>query len=89
MKSWGAVGPCLESGHFLDLVKFVMCTLESRLHLTFYVLTKGYTVPAFQGTNDVLHAYKRAGNQSTHDKINQIRLFVEKFDFVMIVTTFQ
>ena len=32
---------------FLDLVKFV----------TFYILTKGYTVP---------------GNQGTHDKLNQI-----------------
>ena len=28
-----------------DLVKFVMCSLVSRVHMTFYILTKGYTVP--------------------------------------------
>ena len=38
-----------------DLVKFDMCT---RLHMTFYILKKGYIVP---------------GNQGTHDKLNQIR----------------
>ena len=39
-----------------DLVKFVMCTLVSRVHIPFYKLFKGYTVP---------------GNQSAHDKLNQ------------------
>ena len=39
----------------LDLVKFVMCTMVFRVHMTFYTLTKGYTVP---------------GNQDTHDKLN-------------------
>ena len=28
-----------------NLVKFVMCTLETRVKMTFYILTKGYTVP--------------------------------------------
>ena len=42
----------------LDLVKFVMCTLVSRVHLTFYMITKGHTVP---------------GNHGTHDKLNQIQ----------------
>ena len=41
-----------------DLVKFVMCTLVSRLHMTFYIITNGYPVP---------------GNQGTHAKLNQIK----------------
>ena len=45
----------------LDLVKFVIYTLDSGVHMTFYVLTKGYTV---------------SGNQGTHDKLNQIRNFL-------------
>ena len=40
-----------------DLVKFVMCALVSRVHMMFYTLRKGYTVP---------------GNQGIHDKLNQI-----------------
>ena len=43
---------------FLDLVKFVMCTMVSRVHMTFDILTKGYIVP---------------GNQGTYDKLNQIQ----------------
>ena len=39
-----------------DLLKFVMCTLVSWVHITIYVLAKGYTVP---------------GNQSTHAKLKQ------------------
>ena len=39
----------------LDLVKIVMCTLVSRVHMTFYMLIKGYTVPGFQGTHDKLN----------------------------------
>ena len=39
------------------IIKFVMCILMSRVHMTFYIPTKGYTVP---------------GNQVTHDKLNQI-----------------
>ena len=42
----------------LDLLKFVMCTLVSRVHITFYILKKEYTVP---------------GNQVKHDKLNQIQ----------------
>ena len=44
--------------YFLDLVKLGMCTLVSKVHMTFYILTKGYTV---------------YGNQGTHDKLNQIQ----------------
>ena len=44
-----------------NLVKFVMCTLVSRKHMTFYVLTKVCTVP---------------GNQGTHVKPNQVRKFI-------------
>ena len=40
------LGSCIKF-HFSDLVKFVMCTLVSRVHTTFYILTKGYTVPFF------------------------------------------
>ena len=46
-----------------DLVKFVMCALVSRVHKTFYILRKGFTVP---------------GNQGTHDKLNQIFKFYLK-----------
>ena len=42
---------------FLDLVKFVMCALVSRVHMMFFTLRKGYTVP---------------GNQGIHDELNQI-----------------
>ena len=28
---------------YIDLVKFVMCALVSRVHMTFYILTKRYT----------------------------------------------
>ena len=42
-----------------DLVNFVTCTLVSRVNITFYILTKGYTAP---------------GNQGTYDKLNQIRI---------------
>ena len=41
-----------------DVIKFVMCTLVSRAHMTFYILTKWYTVPV---------------NQGTYNKLNQIR----------------
>ena len=45
----------------LDLVKFVMCILVSRVHTTHDVLEReGYTVP---------------GNQGTHDKLSQIPVF--------------
>ena len=43
---------------FWDLVKFAMCAQVSRVHITFYILIKGHTVPE---------------NQGTHDKLNQIR----------------
>ena len=41
-----------ESTKKTDLVKFIMCTLVSRVHMTFYILTKGcrYTFPENQGT---------------------------------------
>ena len=42
---------------FLDLVRYVICTLVSRIHMPFHILTEGYTFP---------------GNQGTHDKLNQI-----------------
>ena len=49
----------------MDLVKIVVCALVSRVHLTFYILTKGYMVP---------------GNQGTQDKFNQIpNLFYRNF----------
>ena len=41
-----------------ELVKFVMCNMVSRVHMTFYILKKRHTV---------------LGNQGTHDKLNQIR----------------
>ena len=41
-----------------DLVKFVVCTLVSRVQMTFSILTKTWTVP---------------GNQGTHDKLNLIQ----------------
>ena len=44
-----------------DPVKFVMCSLVSRVHMTLYILTKGYTVP---------------GNQDTLDKLNRIYNFL-------------
>ena len=58
----------------MDLVKFVICTLISRVHITFFeyqkgmqsletrvhILPKGHTVP---------------GNQGTHDKLSQIQAF--------------
>ena len=43
----------------VDLVKFVMCTQVSRVHMMFYILTKGHTVPE---------------NRGTHDKLNQIEI---------------
>ena len=46
-----------ETVDTLDLVKLVMCTLVSRVHMSFYILTKEYTV---------------SGNQGTHDKLNQV-----------------
>ena len=42
------------------LVKYIMCAMVSRVHMKFYILTKGYIVP---------------GNHGTHDKLNQIPLF--------------
>ena len=48
----------IKGNDLLDLVKFVMCTLVSRVYMTFYILTKGYTFPR---------------NQGTYDKLNQIR----------------
>ena len=41
---------------FSDLVKFFMCALVSRVHMTFYILIKMYTV---------------LGNQGIHDELNQ------------------
>ena len=41
--------------HLLDLVKFVIRTLISRVHMTLYIYTEGYTVPKIQGTHDKLH----------------------------------
>ena len=54
--------PDLTGLLMLDLVKFVICTLASRVHMTFYILTKRYTVP---------------GNQGIHDKLNQIPIIVQ------------
>ena len=34
-----------------DLVKCVMCILETRVHMTFCLLTKEYTVPGNQDTH--------------------------------------
>ena len=45
---------------FWDLVKFVMCTLETRVYVKYFIVIKGYTVP---------------GNQGTYDKLNQIHFF--------------
>ena len=45
----------LRGKGFLDMVKFVMCTMETRVHMMFYILTKGYTVPGIQGTHDKLN----------------------------------
>ena len=55
---------------FLDLVKFVLCILVSRVHMPFYILTKGYTVP---------------GNQGTHDKLNQIQKLLEIIFGIMLI----
>ena len=52
--SWN-VFKCLSKT--LDLVKFALYILVSRVHMTFYLLTKAYTVP---------------GNLGTYDKLNQI-----------------
>ena len=41
-----------NSQYFWGLVKFIMCTLVFRLHRTFYILIKGYTVTEKQGTHD-------------------------------------
>ena len=38
----------------LNLVKFIMCTLVYRIHMTFHIPTKGYTVTENQGTHDKL-----------------------------------
>ena len=38
--------------------------LETRAHMPFYILTKGYTIP---------------GNRGTHDKLNQIQNFSKNF----------
>ena len=46
---------------FTDLVKFVMCTLISRVRMTFCMPKKGYTIP---------------GNQVTHEKLFQIHIYV-------------
>ena len=37
------------------LIKFIMCTLVSRVHMKFYILTKWYTAPGIQGTHDKLN----------------------------------
>ena len=37
----------------MDLSKFVMYTLVSRVHMIFYIQTKGYTVPENQGKLDI------------------------------------
>ena len=42
----------------LILVKFVMCTLVSRVHMTFYIPTIGYTL---------------SGNQGKYDELDQVR----------------
>ena len=46
-----------------DLVKFVMCTLVSRVQMTFYILTKVCTVP---------------GNQGKHYKLNEISMMASE-----------
>ena len=51
------IGICSNRVQKSDLVIFVMCTLVSRVHMTFHILTKGYIAP---------------GNQGTYDKLNQI-----------------
>ena len=57
------------------MVKFVLCTLVSRVHMTFYILTKGDTVPGNQGTHGVTFYILTKGdtfpgNQGTHNKLN-------------------
>ena len=51
-----------------------MCTLVSRVHMTFYIFIEGHTVP---------------GNQGTHDKLNQIKLQKKtKKQFLMKLKTY-
>ena len=54
------INPHFNLEKIWDLVKLVMCTLVSRVHMTFCILTKGHTVPK---------------NRGTHDKLNQIQIF--------------
>ena len=42
-----------------DLVKFVMCTLVSSVHMSFHKLTKGYLVPGNQGTYDKFNPFQK------------------------------
>ena len=54
----GNIQPEIKKFNFRDLIQFVMCARVSRVHMTFHILTKRYTVP---------------GNQGTHEKLNQIQ----------------
>ena len=69
LKTWGWTQPQQGAGLSLLItllagrivgsgVKCVTCTMVSRVHMTFCIIIKGYTVP---------------GNQGTHDKLNQIQ----------------
>ena len=60
-----------------DLVKFVMCFLVSRVHMTFYILTKGNTVPANQGTRDKLNQISLLAIVNKKDKLQNWLLFKE------------
>ena len=49
----------------LDLVKFVMCTLETRVHMTLYILTEVYKVSENYGTHSK-HKFFKLSTNSDH-----------------------
>ena len=59
-----------------DLVKFVMCTLISRVNMTFYI----YTVPGNQDTHDILNQIQKKRLTHLFSRY-EIYLIVELLDY--------
>ena len=66
----------------LDLIKFIMCTLVSRVYMTIYVLTKGCTVPEIKGTHE-----KRITRSLYSSKYPSSQLYSDETDLIRIISS--
>ena len=66
-----------------DMVKFVMCNLVSRVHMTFYIITERWTVRGNQGTHYKLHQFPQY-IYSCRYTVHVIHVICMMYDHILI-----